>query len=55
MVHWRQGMFTLVWSPLYKFVQLTFVDFFLYELLDQHRMFEPSLFDELANLKVSMN
>ncbi len=29
-----------------------FVDFVLYEWLDQHRMFEPSLFDGLANLKV---
>ncbi|XP_064400046.1 glutathione S-transferase Mu 4-like [Halichondria panicea] len=31
--------------------KLTFVDFVLYELLDQHRMFEPSLFAELPNLK----
>ena len=35
------------------FLQLTFVDFILYELLDQHKMFEPSLFDDCANLNVS--
>ncbi len=31
------------------------MDFPLYELFDQHRMFDPSLFDGLANLKASMH
>jgi len=33
-------------------VQITYPDFHLYEMLDQHRTFEPSLFDDAANLKV---
>lgn len=31
--------------------QITFVDFIMYELLDQHRMFQPSCLDDFKNLK----
>ncbi|XP_076022604.1 glutathione S-transferase Mu 3-like [Genypterus blacodes] len=31
--------------------KITFVDFLMYELLDQHRMFEPKCLDEFKNLK----
>ncbi|NP_001316275.1 glutathione S-transferase Mu 3-like [Kryptolebias marmoratus] len=31
--------------------KITFVDFILYELFDQHRMFHPSCFDDFKNLK----
>ncbi|XP_036389846.1 glutathione S-transferase Mu 3-like [Megalops cyprinoides] len=31
--------------------KITFVDFIMYELLDQHRMFEPKCLDDLKNLK----
>ncbi|KAG5282155.1 hypothetical protein AALO_G00052820 [Alosa alosa] len=31
--------------------KITFVDFLMYELLDQHRMFEPKSLDEFKNLK----
>jgi len=33
--------------------QITYVDFVLYELLDQHRLFEPTLLDDFANTKVT--
>ena len=32
--------------------QITFVDFALYELLDQHRLFDASLLDGFDNIKV---
>ena len=32
--------------------QITFVDFMLYEILDCHRLFEPGVLDDYANLKV---
>ncbi|XP_069046430.1 glutathione S-transferase Mu 3-like [Lepisosteus oculatus] len=31
--------------------KITFVDFIMYELLDQHRMFEPKCLDDFKNLK----
>lgn len=31
--------------------QITFVDFIMYELLDQHRMFQPSCLDEFKGLR----
>lgn len=31
--------------------KITFVDFIMYELLDQHRMFEPTCLDKFKNLK----
>ncbi|MBN3304657.1 GSTM3 transferase, partial [Amia calva] len=31
--------------------KITFVDFIMYELLDQHRMFEPKCLDDTQNLK----
>ncbi|XP_054905674.1 glutathione S-transferase Mu 4-like [Poeciliopsis prolifica] len=31
--------------------KITFVDFIMYELLDQHRMFHPSCLDDFKNLK----
>ncbi|XP_017323879.1 glutathione S-transferase Mu 3 [Ictalurus punctatus] len=31
--------------------KITFVDFIMYELLDQHRMFEPKCLDNFKNLK----
>ncbi|KAJ3585841.1 hypothetical protein NHX12_012249 [Muraenolepis orangiensis] len=31
--------------------KITFVDFLMYELLDQHRMFEPKCLDDVKNLK----
>lgn len=34
--------------------QITFVDFIMYELLDQHRMFHPTCLDNFANLKKLM-
>ena len=34
------------------YVQIIYVDFVIYELLDQHRLFEASLLDGLDNLKV---
>ena len=34
--------------------QITFVDFVMYELLDQHLMFEPTILDEYPNLKVAI-
>ena len=34
--------------------KITIVDFMLYEFLDQHRMFEAPLIDEIPNLKVSV-
>lgn len=33
-------------------LQITFVDFVLYELLDQHLLFEPTILDDYPNLKV---
>ncbi len=33
-------------------LQITFVDFVLYELLDQHRLFDASLIDGHDNIKV---
>lgn len=33
------------------FLQITFADFLVYDVLDQHRMFEPTCLDTLANLK----
>lgn len=33
---------------------ITFVDFIMYELLDQHRMFHPTCLDNFANLKKLM-
>jgi len=35
--------------------QITFVDFIMYELLDQHRMFHPSCLDDFKNLKDFMD
>ncbi|KAJ8370233.1 hypothetical protein SKAU_G00102610 [Synaphobranchus kaupii] len=35
--------------------KITFVDFLLYELLDQHRMFEPNCLDNVKNLKEFMD
>ena len=32
--------------------QITFVDFVMYELLDQHFLFEPTILDDYPNLKV---
>jgi len=34
------------------FLQITLADFLMYELLDQHIMFEPTILDEFPNLKV---
>ncbi|KAM6976691.1 glutathione S-transferase Mu 3-like [Aplochiton taeniatus] len=34
---------------------ITFVDFLMYELLDQHRMFEPKCLEDLKNLKNLMD
>ncbi|XP_053248799.1 glutathione S-transferase Mu 1-like isoform X3 [Podarcis raffonei] len=31
--------------------KITYVDFLAYDILDQHRMFEPKYFDEFPNLK----
>jgi len=31
--------------------KITFVDFIMYELLDQHRMFQPTSLDDFKNLK----
>ncbi|KAK5923554.1 hypothetical protein CgunFtcFv8_000513 [Champsocephalus gunnari] len=31
--------------------KITFVDFIMYELLDQHRMFQPTCLDDFKNLK----
>ena len=36
-------------------IQITYVDFVLYELLDQHRLFESSLLNGVDNLKVVEN
>ena len=33
--------------------QITYVDFVFYELLDQHRLFESTLLDDFANIKVT--
>ena len=33
-------------------LQITFVDFVMYELLDQHLLFEPTILDDYPNLKV---
>ncbi|XP_013875683.1 glutathione S-transferase Mu 3 [Austrofundulus limnaeus] len=35
--------------------KITFVDFIMYELFDQHRMFHPSCFDDFQNLKDFMD
>ncbi|XP_029995061.1 glutathione S-transferase Mu 1-like [Sphaeramia orbicularis] len=35
--------------------KITFVDFIMYELLDQHRMFHPTCLDEFKNLKDLMD
>jgi len=35
--------------------QITYVDFVLYELLDQHRLFEPTLLDDFANIKAFLD
>ena len=32
--------------------QITFVDFVMYELLDQHFLFEPTILNDYPNLKV---
>ena len=34
-------------------LQITYPDFPLYELLDQHRTFEPTILDDFPNLRVS--
>lgn len=34
-----------------SFQKITFVDFIMYELLDQHRMFHPTCLDDFKNLK----
>ena len=34
--------------------QITFVDFVLYELLDQHRVFDANLLDGCDNIKVTV-
>ncbi|KTF90892.1 hypothetical protein cypCar_00014887 [Cyprinus carpio] len=31
--------------------KITFVDFIMYELLDQHRMFDPECLDDYKNLR----
>ena len=36
-------------------VQLTYVDFSLYEILDHHRVFEPALLEGYPVLKVSLS
>ena len=33
--------------------QITYVDFVFYELLDQHRLFESTLLDDFAKIKVT--
>lgn len=35
--------------------KITFVDFIMYELLDQHRVFEPKCLDNFKNLKELLN
>jgi glutathione S-transferase len=35
-------------------LQITFVDFVMYELLDQHKVFDASLLEPHANLKVGI-
>jgi len=35
--------------------KITFVDFVMYELLDQHRMFEPKCLDDFKNLKALLD
>ena len=35
----------------FVFLQLTFVDFLAYDVLDRHRIFEPTCLDEFPNLK----
>ena len=35
-------------------LQITFPDFLLYERLEQHRLFDPSLFNDFPNLLVRM-
>uniref|UniRef100_A0A3Q3B143 glutathione transferase n=1 Tax=Kryptolebias marmoratus TaxID=37003 RepID=A0A3Q3B143_KRYMA len=42
----RNGFVRMCYTDL-----ITFVDFILYELFDQHRMFHPSCFDDFKNLK----
>ncbi|XP_041953826.1 glutathione S-transferase Mu 3-like [Alosa sapidissima] len=47
----RNGFVMLCYNTDY----ITFVDFLMYELLDQHRMFEPKCLDEFKNLKVFLD
>lgn len=47
----RYTVYQLVFSIFSLSRQITFVDFIMYELLDQHRMFHPSCLDDFANLK----
>ena len=35
----------------YSFRQLTYIDFLMYELLDVHSHLEPTIWDEVPNLK----
>ena len=35
--------------------QITYPDFPLYEMLDQHRLFEPTILDDFDNLKVHVH
>ena len=40
-----------IFHYLKKFQQITYIDFLLYELLDQHAHLEPTLVNEHSNLK----
>lgn len=40
--------------PISFLPQITFPDFIIYELLDQHHLFEPTILDKYQNLKVSV-
>ncbi|KAB1274746.1 Glutathione S-transferase Mu 4 [Camelus dromedarius] len=45
-----------VWYPFsFAFLQLTFVDFLAYDVLDVYRIFEPKCLDEFPNLKDFMS
>lgn len=66
MVCWWQGDYLFIFFPCrtesghdwssngendFSMWQITFVDFIMYELLDQHRMFHPTCLDDFKNLK----
>lgn len=63
MVCWRQGTYIVVCKnlmagltlevahPYLISFQITFVDFLMYDVLDQNRMFEPKCLDEFKNLQ----